>query len=98
MKGIDSNSPVVPWAIPDELVQAEINLRMKHMDIDDLRYFQDDFEAGVEWAEQQMGNLAVEFADWLLWEPQYEQYSRMKKSTLELYKEFIKFKENGDKD
>ena len=92
MKGIDSNSPRVSFLIPQELVDAEVSLRMKHMDIDDLRYFQDDFEAGVEWAEQQFGNLAIEFANYAI-DSAFGGYTG---STLDLYKEFIKYKESEE--
>ena len=94
MKDIDSNSPQADYPIPQELLDAEINLRMKHMDIEACAYFAEDFEEGAYWAQQQMGNLAIEFTNYAI----NSIFGGDVRSTLDIYKEFIKYKENGDKD
>jgi len=52
--------------IPIEQLQVKINEYMKHYTpIEHLTYFETDFTLGVEWAEQQLKPLFIEFGNWI---------------------------------
>ena len=85
IKNVDSNSIPIPQWIPQELVDYEVNLRMKHGDIDELRYFEEDFIEGVEWAQQQGGNIAIDFAGYAV----EAAFGGSLKTYSELFEEFI---------
>ena len=84
--------------IPIEQLQVKINEYMKHYTlIERLTYFETDFTLGVEWAEQQLKPLFIEFVKWLhkkygAVKPLYEGMIRNKCSEEDIFNLFLKEK------
>lgn len=77
--------------IPFNKVKEQARAVSAEADFDDYR--ERGFIEGAVWAQMELKTIAIDFADWLLNEPTFEQFARYKKSTGELFGEFLKTKQ-----
>jgi hypothetical protein len=55
----------------------------------DNAYFGDGFKLGIEFAKNKLIGHAIDFVDWLNYEPQFTLFATNKKDAKELYEDFL---------